>query len=101
MLWSFSHAPFLRYVCRRLDANGPSVQDISTLKTMESFNEFHYERLASKNCSVPGGSIHTCDVLMLQSSVNVGLKYCRDISEHFASICNVNYVAADDSGRAV
>jgi hypothetical protein len=41
-------------------------------------------------------SIYTCDVRLLntlQSNVNVGLKYCCDITAHDASFCKINYIA--------
>jgi hypothetical protein len=51
------HLSFLTYV-DGYHANGPSVQGISTLKTMERFNEFQYILVALKNYSIPGRSVY-------------------------------------------
>jgi hypothetical protein len=39
--------------------DGSSVQDISTLRTMEMFNELRHTLRALKNCPFPGGIIFT------------------------------------------
>jgi len=68
-------------------ANGSSVQDISTLKTMGRIHEFHYILGTLKNCSIPGRSVFIYlrlsrpSICHLQISFNVS-ENSFDVSKH-------------------